>query len=170
MTREMNEVMGFVAEWYDIAVGKHNLPDNAYAKFLALWVAFNGFYSAKFPNAKTEMAQIRSFANWSKAKTVHADALASDTSYQVAVEELRKTGVFNYVTKNTEHISNAQRLDEVIPLVYRVRCSLFHARKVPSNLRDQILVNAAHVIVAKLLDQLIERPLVQARAVTGITS
>lgn len=166
MTHEQEEVMALVSEWYDVATAGRTLPDNAYFRFLALWVAFNGLYSLTFPQAKTEAAQIRSFGNWAKAKAAHARALAdNDPTYRAAIDTLRQRGVFNYLTNKVEHITDPQDLQGVIGVVYRVRCNLFHGRKVPSNLRDCNLVEACHVIVSQLMRRLIERPRIEASAV-----
>ena len=163
MTHEQQEVMSFVTEWYGVATGARRLPDDAYFRFLALWVAFNGLYSLTFPEAKSEAAQIRSFGNWDKAKKAHAEALGTNnTLYRGAIDILGEKGVFNYLTKNVERITDIQDLQGVVRLVYRVRCNLFHGRKVPSNLRDHKLVEASHIIVSELMRRLIEPPCIEA--------
>lgn len=146
--------MALVSEWYTLATGAGSPPDNPHFRFLALWVAFNGLYSLKFPRAKTEVAQIRSFGSWGKAKEAHTAAL-SDAGYRKAIDILRQDGVFNFVTHQTEHLADEDDLVQVMRLVYRVRCNLFHGRKVPSNLRDRRLVSAAQVIVGALMSRIV---------------
>jgi len=153
MTHEQEEVMAFVTEWYDLATRGRQLPDNAYFRFLALWIAFNGFCSLTFPNAQTDAAQVRSFGSWAKDKKSHVDALAGQ-NYRAAVGVLEVKGVFNYLKNEMDQITDVRDIKQVISLVYRVRCNLFHARKVPANLRDRKLVEASYVIVSELLKRL----------------
>jgi len=166
MSQEEQEVSAIVAEWYALATRDHGIPDTSYFRFLALWVAFNGLYSLKFPDARTEIKQVRSFGNWSKAKAAHADALSREQSeYRDALGVLRERGIFNFLTGKTENLEDENSLRQVIELVYRVRCNLFHGRKVPSNLRDRRLVEAARVIVTELMSRLVEPTPAQAQAV-----
>jgi hypothetical protein len=155
LSREEEEVLAIVSEWYALATQDGSVPSTSFFRFLALWVAFNGLYSLKFPKARTETAQVRSFGNWHKAKRAHTDAL-KQSRYRAAVDVLREKGVFNFLARKFEHLSDERDLGQVIALVYRVRCNLFHGRKVPSDLRDRRLVEAARVIVAELLARLIE--------------
>ncbi len=166
MSQEEQEVSVIVAEWYALATQGHGVPETSFFRFLALWVAFNGLYSLKFPDAKTEIAQVRSFANWPKAKEAHSDALSlTQSEYRVALGVLRERGIFNFLTNKVESLEDEEDLGQVIELVYRVRCNLFHGRKVPSNLRDRRVVEAARVIVAELMSRLVETAPAQARAV-----
>ena len=165
MSQEEQEVSAIVAEWYALAT-QGGVPDTSYFRFLALWVAFNGLYSLKFPDARTEIAHVRSFGNWSKAKEAHSDALSLEQSeYRGALGVLREQGIFNFLTNKVECFEDEKDLGQVIELVYRVRCNLFHGRKVPSNLRDRRVVEAARVIVAELMSRLVETAPAQAQAV-----
>ena len=155
MTHEEEEVLGFVHEWYRLAVGSEDLPDNAYFRFVAIWIAFNGLCAVHDPNAQTDRAQLNSFGNWSRARTAHSSAL-HDERYGAAVAVLASgAGVWNFQTDKAEVIDDPKNLQQIIDAVYRVRCNLFHARKVPANLRDVGLVEAAHVIVAELVGRLV---------------
>ena len=166
MSQEEQDVRAIVAEWYALATQGHRVPDTSFFRFLTLWVAFNGLYSLTFPDAKTEIAQVRSFGNWSKAKEAHSGALSPEQSgYRAALGVLRERGIFNFLTNKVEHLADEKDLSQVIELVYRVRCNLFHGRKVPSNLRDRKVVEAARVIVAELMSRLVETAPAQAQAV-----
>lgn len=166
MSQEEQEVSAIVVEWYALATQGHGVPDTSYFRFLALWVAFNGLYSLKFPDARSEIAQVRSFGNWSKAKEAHLDALSREQSeYRGALGVLGERGIFNFLTNKVERLEDEKDLGQVIALVYRVRCNLFHGRKVPSNLRDRRVVEAARVIVAELMSRLVETAPAQAQAI-----
>jgi hypothetical protein len=164
VTHEQKEVLALAAEWFDFATGSRPLPDNTYFRFIALWIAFNGLCAAQFPTARTDRAQINSFGSWGKARTAHCDALGR-TEYRDAIGVLEEKGVFNYGSGTTELLTDCADIAQVITLVYRVRCNLFHARKVPANLRDRSLVEAAHVIVGELMKRLDTWRYTQSRAV-----
>jgi hypothetical protein len=164
MTDEEIEVMALVSEWYKLAAGAQRIPDSLHFRFLALWVAFNGLYSLWFPRAHSDKAQVQSFGNWPPARAAHAKAVSgSDPAYREAIEILGEKGVFNFLTKETERVTDPNDLRQVVLLVYRVRCNLFHGRKAPSNPRDLLLVKAAHVIVSELMRRLLDLPSTEAR-------
>jgi len=54
---------------------------------MATWIAFNALNSLAFPRATTDKAQATSFANWTPARQVHAEAIAKP-EYRAAVEAI----------------------------------------------------------------------------------
>jgi hypothetical protein len=150
MVDELDQVLGIALQWHKLAQNDATPPDDEIFRFVALWVAFNALYALAFPKAKTEYAQLKSFANWSPARKAHAAALAAaDPGYKGAIETLKDRGVYNFLADRTEHISSPEDLAQVIECVYRVRSNLFHGRKAPADLRVADFTERTHPISTK---------------------
>jgi len=68
-------------------VARAAAPAHSLFSFMATWIAFNALNSLAFPRATTDKAQVKSFANWTPARQVHAEAIAKP-EYRAAVEAM----------------------------------------------------------------------------------
>lgn len=163
MADELKEVLKIASQWRDLARANATPPDDEQLfRFVALWIAFNALYALTFPKPRSERGQLEELAKWHLAQKAHVDALeAANNGYKLAVETLKRRGVYNFLIKDKEYINSSADLQQVINSVYLVRCNLFHGRKVPDNLLDRELIAAAHVIVEKLLDALLIRSVLE---------
>jgi hypothetical protein len=127
-------------------------------RFITLWIAFNALYAMHFDDLKHDSEQVRAFSRWSTAMAAHQLCL-ENPNYTSALADLAERGVYNYKKKRTEQLPDHANLEQVMVLVYQVRCNLFHGRKCPTDLRDQTLIRAAHTVIRRLVVTLLDREL-----------
>jgi hypothetical protein len=151
------EIERIVQEWYRLASGGNIEREDAFFRFIAVWVAFNAvytsYYTSKRPRLPGDKKQVMFFSESSdKARERHRKLISTDKHYQEAVGYLKARGVSDASGRfEPQEINDETNLKEVLLCVYQVRCNLFHGGKMPSNARDSGLADAGYVVISKLV-------------------
>ena len=166
MIPETEAVLSIARDWQAVAVGNKAVGHDVIFRFTALWIAFNALYALRFHGERGDRNQVRAFAQWAPAQEAHGRALsASDAAYSDAIATLQAKGVYNFSRCEVEHIPDPTDLVRIIEVVYQVRCNLFHGHKVPADLRDRSLVQAAFTVISALISPLLDNTTWVDRAV-----
>lgn len=135
----------FCQKWLTRAEANRKLDDGD--RFIALWIAFNGWLKSKYGEDKRDYQLI-------------AD-LSQDSGVEIVFQNMRETSrEFKLLLEGFEHCtildmripgdrSKAKKYTKDFPsflqTIYQIRCNLFHGRKdVDEDKNDQYLVALAY--------------------------
>ncbi len=148
-----------IIPWQKLALGEPVDQTNAFFKFIAIWIAFNGIYYVRYDGQEIgDWPKIRDFAKESDTLKRHKSLLKSDENYYQAVKCLAEKGVKDTrrLDEGPFKIKNPNDSSRVLRCVYQVRNNLFHSGKNLKNPRDKRLVEAAYTIVSGLIEPLLD--------------
>ena len=155
-----------IASWYRRSLSNNEslCSFDAFDRFIALWISFNGFYvwelysEAKLKSGKREPSDyhfIKAIGEKDEYKEIYS-TLLEDRSYSHQI-----TGFFDLLNSRTsithfkgrvadmrypDNETKATKFDDIynfsqfIGIVYRIRCNLFHGNKSIENESDLKLV------------------------------
>jgi hypothetical protein len=138
--------------WFRLAQGEKLIGDlqkniEAYFKFMALWVAFNAFYSNKYKDCDGDRNQALEFAQDKKREIFHSEHLELgeyDKAMAIFLDDSMAIHDKNGVEKT---IVDKTKFTQVMEYIYQIRCNLFHGRKPICNNGDVRIVEAAYYIL-----------------------
>ncbi len=161
-----------IKEWYVQSLQEQFNP------FIKLWIAFNGWYKVKFPDARTDRISInkckydRELLNYyqrsfSTNKFCNYLNILGNELYKRPLENLtrprdKKLQLYKMVDNNEEGKQTVHFLDNspeafgiYLDVIYRVRCNLIHCEKLPSNQRDKLLTKCSFETLSVIMKQII---------------
>jgi hypothetical protein len=144
-----------VNSWYKIAVsGNLSLEvTELFFRFAALWIAFNGVYTRRFPRNRTtvrsERAQVQAYGRHYNSR--HKALLISSPRYADSCKYLAEHGIQNMRDGVRETISSASAVSEVFSALYTIRCNFLHGEKNPGVGRDRSVIEAGVSILSEML-------------------
>ena len=142
-----------IIPWYKLSSGESVDQSNIFFRFIAVWITFNGIYSAKYGGRRNDLKNIKDFSDESEMLARHHELLANDKKYLLAVEYIASKGVIDPEYPDEPYkIKQIKYLDRVMRCIYQIRNNLFHSEKDLKNPRDKDLVEAAHTIVSILIE------------------
>lgn len=140
----------------------HNEGDQ-FASFVFVWFCFNAWLEY-VSNGRTDRAMLEEL----KSKSPHMntlldaydDAQSSDQFFQRSLRDLINKSnkeAIKDVRGNRQPISIKDETDweNIIEALYRIRCNLFHGGKDANDLRDQVLVQDAAMILRQWVGKLV---------------
>ena len=148
-------VAQLIRTWYDIADGQSPGNPDMFFRFISIWVAANALYASRHSNERSDAKQILRFASDPDVVDRHRQLLDSDESYKAALAVIKERGVSDPRGGRKRTIQDERNVLEVLQSVYQVRCNLFHGGKLPGNVRDERLVDAAYAVTSLLISPLI---------------
>ena len=140
---------------------KQNDNYDNFDKFIALWIAFNGW--ANIETKKTRESEWR--AEVSKSGGVlgknYKILLNDDSNFKLNVEALKSASpVYDMRYPNDSNkakkINDINDLREVLDVIYQIRCNLFHGAKDIEIDRDNKLVKLAYDILTESFKKVVE--------------
>ena len=163
-------------EWFQY--GKENYkgqkaPEIAF-RFIAYWIAFNGFYAQCSTKYSTEQEDIETFIK----KNIGAFSNLFDFENDRELRIFREYPVFkndrepnwngDYLDPNNAdkdvqryqrfmnpRMSECERLQALMLTIYQVRCNMFHGQKGTEPSRNFNLVDASQQVLEKILECLL---------------
>lgn len=123
---------------------------------MSLWLAFNawGTYESK-KDKDFEML------SWIKTNTdlpnIHRKLVKEDQDYLQRVNRLSQYEVLDMRPGHqgqSKSIRNINSLDELLDVIYQIRCNLFHGQKSEIDPRDRELVDLAFHILSRIFKPL----------------
>lgn len=131
-----------VREWTEAAHGAlPHRPDGIFC-FIAAWIALNAIYVHRYGPRIGDRAGALRFAREPASRAVHREKL-DEPAYKQAVDLLANRGVMNLRSRSMVLVADVGDFEQVMSVVYQVRCNLFHGGKLPFDVRDRALVGAA---------------------------
>ena len=155
---EKDEIDKHIGEWYRLSIGQTVDQSDTFFRFVAVWVAFNAFYSSRMKKEYGDRKQVMAYARESDVIDLHSKLLKEDQYYKNAVCVLKGKGVYNTSDKRRCSIDKIENLSQVAQCIYQVRCNLFHGGKAPTDLRDQSLVDASYIITSRIVEHALKIP------------
>ncbi|MGV9170793.1 MAG: hypothetical protein ACOC38_12755 [Promethearchaeia archaeon] len=128
----------FVSEWYD----RYELAD--FDKFIYLWISFNAYLSQRSGETSG-----RNMIEWFKEnqKSRYLELLQKDEKLRDAVDWFVGQGVTNMKSGDYYKPENEKDFENIVEVIYQVRCNLFHGSKSRDATIDRdIVVNATKVL------------------------
>jgi hypothetical protein len=123
-------------------------------KFIAVWISLNG-YGTLF-SGKSHDKEMVEWIKRSELKSVFEKLLSSDEDFKRDLEELKKEcPVFDMrpgFRNKSKTITDIKNFNEVIDVIYQIRCNLFHGSKDWTNPRDRKLATLAFRILKKIFN------------------
>jgi hypothetical protein len=150
-----------IQDWFSLANGNNIDSSDVFFRFVAAWVGFNAFYTYHYSRRNksgriNDGQLVKKCAEHADLITNHVWLIDNDSKYLNAVHILKEKGVWDTQNREISYISSTRDLSEVLNCVYRVRCNLFHGGKIPTDVRDKTLVEAAHVITSRTVECIID--------------
>jgi len=149
----------FIPEWIKRAERKDVMVDNA-DRFMALWVAFNGWLKKKYGESRTDKMLINKVKENEELKSIFETNKTGNDEYKIyltrleqySVRDMRKPDDEN---RNKEYDGSYESLIEVI---YQIRCNLFHGRKnVDEDEKDYELIEMAYHLLLPIFKEALRK-------------
>ncbi len=139
----------FARYWFERSQQTHREVDKT-DQFLALWIAFNGYLKSKYGTRLTDATLISRFKQESSAQSIYREVYPGlDTSPALADLSNYSIKDMRFPQREDREIRFNGTFDKFIECIYRVRCNLFHGRKISAqNELDEKLVHLAHDLFA----------------------
>lgn len=161
-----------IKEWYVQSLQEQFNP------FIKLWIAFNGWYKDKFPDARTDRISIEKckqdiellsyyqrsfstneFCNYLNILGSELDKkpLENLTRSRNKKLQLNKMTDINQEGEQIIHFldNSSEAFGIYLDVIYRVRCNLFHCEKSPSSERDKLLIECSFKTLSLIMKQII---------------
>ncbi len=137
-----------VSEWFD----RYEMAD--FDRFIYLWISFNAWL-ARESNENTD----RDMIDWFKENYNHTFEKARESNPEMceAIDWFIENGIKNMKTKGIYKPASDEDFENIVEVIYQVRCNLFHGSKS----RDAAIDRQAVANATTLLDG-IYRPLLLA--------
>ena len=143
----------FTRRWLERAERGDRIIDDG-DRFIALWMAFNGWMSGKFIKARTDKDRIDSVKKKMPGfKEVFNHLREGNLAFRESLDKLEGISVVNMQFKeNREQVYRYNgTFESLIEVIYRVRCNLFHGRKnIDEDKKDFELVGLSYRILLPL--------------------
>lgn len=142
----------FTKGWLERAERGDRIIDDG-DRFIALWIAFNGWMSGKFGKAMTDKDKIESVKRMQEFKEVFNHLREGNLAFRESLDKLEGMSVVDMqFRKDREQVYRYDgTFESLIEVIYRVRCNLFHGRKdIDEDKKDFKLVELSYRILLPL--------------------
>ncbi len=142
-----------IDNWYNRSKDKKL---DEFDRFISLWISFNawGCHETGFDVDRKMLDDLKKNP---KMEDSYNKAKESESFLKSLCEMVDKK-VLTYRSKPKEvWLDNEKSLDCLLEVIYRIRCNLFHGRKVPFDGNDAKLVKWARMILTPIFDNLRSR-------------
>jgi len=148
-----------IKEWYVQSLQEQFNP------FIKLWIAFNGWYKDKFPDARTDRISIEKCKQDIELLSYYQRSFSTNefcNYLNILGSELDKKPLENLTRSRNKKLQIIHFLDNsseafgiYLDVIYRVRCNLFHCEKSPSSERDKLLIECSFKTLSLIMKQII---------------
>lgn len=151
--------------WYDRSQKEKARKFTIFDQFISLWLAFNawGTYKSK---KDTDNQMLKWIKKNTDLPTIHNQLMKDNKDYQQRVKRLAEYTVLDMRPghrRDSKSIGNINNFNEVLEVIYQIRCNLFHGQKNEINPNDLELVDLAFHILSKIF-----RPVINEVKTSGI--
>lgn len=150
------ELKELVRGWYKNKAEGETEP---FFKFMCLWICFNALLEFESTRSRD-----RAMIDWLKSPLsdsselwiAYQAMLLTDTGQQ-NIKNLAASCPVGGSRGDPLSISGTTDSDNIIEVLYRIRCNLFHGGKAEGNTRDVKLVTYANGVLSKWMSELIAK-------------
>lgn len=139
--------------WERIASGDEKFPEE-FKRFIAIWLAFNGFLNLQFPEIKHKDREKVLMISKNTRLKAKFDELLSDSTFKGFLDGAHNLCPIYDVEGGTRgtsfSIDPPYELDKVLNLIYHVRCNLLHGEKGELTERNKRIGDLAYCILLRL--------------------
>lgn len=136
-----------------------------FAKFIILWMSFNGYtkekYKTKTNKYKTDRDQLNDFiASHDTAKAIYSDLVKNNSHellsffHYIQEKPEHKKGIYNYRDGKLVSYDDKNSFKQYINAIYQIRCNLVHCSKDLTSEHDRFLVTKAFISFMTFLKKL----------------
>jgi hypothetical protein len=163
-----------IKNWYDRSGLELESNYSPFDKFICLWISFNCFFVSEFyrdisktKKDPTEKKYLDYFVKAQKYSDIY-NKLLKNPMFKGKVSNLKQ--LLNTITHfkgriadmrpghlkfdDAKPLDNEDNFEQVIKVIYQIRCNLFHGNKSPEHDGDVRLVDAAYEILHALLNEI----------------
>lgn len=151
-----------IKKWFERSqMDKQEDNYDNFDKFIALWIAFNGWANIKTTKTNDQ--------DWIEEVSKSGSVLDGNykklqdhnSNFKSNVEALKKAAPvydmrYPADRSKAKEINNIENLGEVLDVIYQIRCNLFHGAKGLKDERDNNLVKLAYDILTELFKEIVE--------------
>jgi hypothetical protein len=145
-----------IKNWFDRATGK-TIEFSIFDKFISLWISFNA-WGAHTTQTNKDRDMIENLKENVILKDTYIKLLNENSDFKACVKALmEECPVYDdrfidsrEYYENAKHFNDLNNFDQLLEIIYQVRCNLFHGRKNIDEKRDQKLVELCFKILHDL--------------------
>jgi len=146
-----------IIDWFKRSQRQRVRKFTVFDQFISLWFAFNswGTYLSR-KDKDTDMLR------WVKRNTtlchVLEELIERDSEFVAKLQRLSQYEVLDMRPghqRQSKSINDIQSLDQVLDVIYQIRCNLFHGQKSMIDPHDRELVELAFHILSKIFEPMI---------------
>jgi len=148
-----------IVQWFKRSQKQRVRKFTVFDQFISLWFAFNswGTYLSK-EDRDTDMF------NWIKRNTklpqIFEELTKSNPEFISKLQRLSQYEVLDMRPRHqgeSKSISDLHSLDQVLQVIYQIRCNLFHGQKSMIDPHDKELVELAFCILSRIFEPIINQ-------------
>ncbi len=147
----------FTKKWIERAERNGTMLDKA-DRFIALWIAFNGWMRGKYGEAKSDKKLIAKVKECENIKITFDQLQIEDHSFSDHLAELSEFTIVNmkYIDDPSRETKYDGTFSSLLDTIYQIRCNLFHGRKRTKD-EDYQLICLAHDILSPLFKKYLQQ-------------
>jgi hypothetical protein len=141
-----------IVDWFKRSQGLRARKYTIFDQFISLWFAFNswGTYLSK-------KGKDIDMLNWVKTNTklpqILKELIEKDLEFAMKLQRLSQYEVLDMRPDHqgqSKSISDIRSVDQVLDVIYQIRCNLFHGQKSMIDPHDKELVELAFYVLSKM--------------------
>jgi hypothetical protein len=141
-----------IVDWYKRSQKEKTRKFTVFDQFVSLWFAFNawGTYESKKDKDFEMLSWIKSNTNLPE---IHNRLTKDDADYLQKVTRLSQYKVLDMRPGHqgqSKSVNSIDNFDELLDVIYQIRCNLFHGQKSETDSNDWELVDLAFHILSKI--------------------
>jgi len=147
----------FELRWLDRAKRDNQTVDMG-DKFIALWIAFNGWMKRTFGEGLKDRMLIERVKDFPNIRNTFDTLKTNNEQFAKCLEELSRHSIadMRFITDSDRITKYDGSFRSLIEAIYQIRCNLFHGRKDPAeDKKDYDLVCLSYDILLLLFEKYI---------------
>jgi hypothetical protein len=146
-----------INRWYERSTDAIFPVDDPFDKFVCLWIAFNA-WGSHVTNLDIDRRVIDTLKKDRRLREAFGECIKRPHF----LNELRTMKGVQIPSHRRNQppvaVRDENSVEELLEVVYKIRCNLFHGRKDPQAVHDAGFVRWAHSVLGAIFDELRHRP------------
>ncbi len=147
-----------IKQWFQRSQGKKTKADNIFDKFISLWFSFNAWGNYQ-TNTITDSKMINQLKTNYELQQTYAQLICNNKDFHNIITRLQRFQVLDmrYPNRRGKSITDINKFDEVLEIIYQVRCNLFHGKKRLNDSHDKELVEISYTVLTRLFGPVVKQ-------------
>ena len=147
-----------IVDWFKRSQRQRARKFTIFDQFISLWFAFNS-WGTYLSNKDKDAEMLRWIKSNTRLPQILEQLTTNDSEFATKLQRLSEYEV--HVMRpghegQSKSISDIHSLDQVLDVIYQIRCNLFHGQKSMIDPHDKELVELAFHILSKLFKPIID--------------